>query len=106
MDQMILSIQEATSFQSDMYEIDQGWVTRFCMRVQEATVSMTVHLGSTSISIEDLWNFSPGDVVVLEQGVSQPLLATIEGTPKFMGFGVKSNGMQHFRVESILLPPE
>ncbi len=95
-----------TSFQSDMYEVDQGWVTRFCMRVQEATVSMTVHLGSTSISIEDLWNFSVGDVVVLEQGISNPLLATIEGTPKFMGFGVKSNGMQHFRVETILLPVE
>lgn len=95
-----------TSFQSELYEIDQGWVTRFCTRMQEATVSMTVHLGSTSISIEDLWNFSAGDVVVLEQGVSNPLLATIEGTPKFMGFGVKSNGMQHFRVETILLPSE
>lgn len=95
-----------TSFQSELYEIDQGWVTRFCTRMQEATVSMTVHLGSTSISIEDLWNFSVGDVVVLEQGVSNPLLATIEGTPKFMGFGVKSNGMQHFRVETILMPPE
>ena len=95
-----------TSFQSELYEIDQGWLTRFCARMQEATVSMTVHLGSTSISIEDLWNFSVGDVVVLEQGVSNPLLATIEGTPKFMGFGVKSNGMQHFRVETILLPSE
>ncbi|MFB3136844.1 MAG: flagellar motor switch protein FliM, partial [Nitrospirales bacterium] len=59
-----------TSFQSELYEIDQGWVTRFCTRMQEATVSMTVHLGSTSISIEDLWNFSVGDVVVLEQGAS------------------------------------
>ena len=95
-----------TSFQSDMYEVDQGWVSRFCARVQEATVSMSIELGSTTIAIEDLLNFSAGDVVVLEQAASQPLLASIEGTPKFLGFGVKQNGVQQFRVEKILLPPE
>jgi len=95
-----------TSFQSDLYEIDQGWVARFCSRVQEATVSMTVQLGSTTIAVEDLLNFSAGDVVVLEQASNQPLLASVEGTPKFLGFGVKSNGIQQFRVDRILLPPD
>jgi flagellar motor switch protein FliM len=95
-----------TSFQSDMYEVDQGWVARFCARVQEATVTMNIELGSTTIAIEDLLNFSAGDVVVLEQAASQPLLASIEGTPKFLGFGVKQNGVQQFRVQKILLPPE
>lgn len=95
-----------TSFQSDLYEIDVGWVQRFCARVQEATVTMTVHLGSTSISVEDLLHFSAGDVVVLEQAANLPLLATVEGTPKFLGFGVKNNGIQHFRVDKFLLPPD
>ena len=95
-----------TSFQSDMYEVDQSWVTRFCSRVQEATVTMDVQLGSTTIDIEDLLNFSAGDVVVLEQSASLPLLGSIEGTPKFLGFGVKSNGVQQFRVDQIIMPPE
>ena len=95
-----------TSFQSDLYEVDQGWVSRFCSRVQEATVRMDVELGSTTIALEDLLNFSAGDVVVLEQAASQPLVGSIEGTPKFLGFGVKSNGVQQFRVDRILMPPE
>ncbi len=95
-----------TSFQSDLYEVDQSWVSRFCSRVQEATVRMDVELGSTTIALEDLLNFSAGDVVVLEQAASQPLMGSIEGTPKFLGFGVKSNGVQQFRVDRILMPPE
>lgn len=95
-----------TSFQSDMYEVDQSWVSRFCSRVQEATVTMEIQLGSTTIDIEDLLNFSAGDVVVLEQSASQPLQGSIEGTPKFLGFGVKSNGVQQFRVDQIIMPPE
>jgi flagellar motor switch protein FliM len=95
-----------TSFQSDLYEVDQGWVTRFCSRVQEASVTMSVELGSTTIDVEDLYNFSPGDVVVLEQAAGQPLLGSVEGTPKFLGFGVKLNGIQQYRVEDVVLPPE
>lgn len=95
-----------TSFQSDMYEVDQSWVSRFCSRVQEATVTLEIQLGSTTIDIEDLLNFSAGDVVVLEQAASQPLQGSIEGTPKFLGFGVKSNGVQQFRVDQIIMPPE
>ena len=95
-----------TSFQSDLYEVDQSWVSRFCARVQEANVTMTVKLGATQIAVEDLLNFSVGDVVVLEQSASQPLLAVVEGTPKFFGYGVKLNGIQHFKVDRILMPPD
>lgn len=95
-----------TSFQSDLYEVDHNWASRFCARMQEAPVTMTIQLGSTPILLEDLMNFSVGDVVVLEQPTSQPLLATVEGTPKFFGYGVKLNGLQHFKVDHILMPPE
>ncbi len=95
-----------TSFQSDLYEVDKGWISRFCSRLQEASVTMSVQLGSTTIAIEDLYNFSPGDVVVLEQPTSQPLMACVEGVPKFFGFGVKLNGIQQFRVDRVMLPPE
>lgn len=95
-----------TSFQSDLYEVDQYWISRFCSRLQEASVTMNVELGSTTIDVEDLYNFSPGDVVVLEQPAGQPLMGSVEGTPKFLGFGVKQNGIQQFRVDQVVLPPE
>lgn len=95
-----------TSFQSDLYEVDKGWISRFCSRLQEASVTMSVELGTTTIAVEDLYNFTPGDVVVLEQPASQPLLACVEAVPKFFGYGVKLNGIQQFRVKQVIFPPD
>ena len=92
------------SFQSDFYEVDQGWIRRFSDRLRDTMVTLTVHLGSTQISVEDLMNFSPGDVVVLDQQTSEPLLATVEDTPKFLGYPGVSKASQSFQIGSIILP--
>ena len=94
------------SFQSDFYEVDQSWVQRFSQRLRETSVTMTVHLGSTRISVEDLMNFSSGDVIVLDQATTAPLLATVEGTPKFNGFPGVTKASQSFQVGSLLSPNE
>ena len=94
------------SFQSDFYEVDQGWVQRFSDRLSETSVTLSVHLGSTTISVEDLMNFSAGDVIVLEQPVDVPLVGTIEGVPKFHGFPGMTKASQSFQISSILSPRE
>jgi len=94
------------SFQSDFYEMDHGWMRRFAERIQEATVKLEVKLGSANISVEDLLNFSTGDVVVLDQSTEEPLTATVESTPKILGFPGSNKGAQSFRIESILMPRE
>ncbi len=94
------------SFQSDFYEIDQGWVKRFTDGIRETSVTMSVNLGSTVISLEDLMNFSAGDVIVLEQATDEPLVGTIEGVPKFNGFPGVTRGAQSFQIGSIITSRE
>ncbi len=90
------------SFQSDFYEVDQGWVRRFSEGIRETSVTMSVHLGSTKISVEDLMNFSAGDVIVLEQATDEPLIGTIEGIPKFHGFPGVTKASQSFQISSMI----
>ena len=94
------------SFQSDFYEVDHGWIRRFSERLSETSVEMTVHLGSTMISVEDLMNFSAGDVVVLDQATTEPLMATVEGTQKFGGFPGVTKAAQSFQISSVLDPKD
>ncbi|RMH36123.1 MAG: flagellar motor switch protein FliM [Nitrospirae bacterium] len=94
------------SFQSDFYEMDYGWIRRFADRLRETTVTLTVHLGKAVISVEDLLNFSAGDVVVLDQSTDEPLVATVEGVPKFRGYPGVQKSAQSFRIESMIVLQE
>jgi flagellar motor switch protein FliM len=94
------------SFQSDFHETDLGWLKRFSARLTEAPVKISVCLGQTELSVEELMRFSPGDVIVLNQGTTQPLTATVEGVPKFLGFPGTTKGMQSFQIQDIILGRE
>lgn len=94
------------SFQADFYEVDHGWIKRFSSRLREATVELTVTLGETCISVEELLGFAVGDVIMLDQSTTQPLLGLVEGMPKFLGFPGVSKGAQSFQIQTIILPKE
>ena len=94
------------SFQADFYEVDHGWIKRFSSRLREATVELTVTLGETRISVEELLGFAVGDVIMLDQSTTQPLLGLVEGMPKFLGFPGVCKGAQSFQIQTIILPKE
>jgi flagellar motor switch protein FliM len=94
------------SFQSDFYETDMGWLKRFSARLKEAPVQLSVCLGETELSVEELMRFSVGDVIVLNQCTTQPLTATVEGVPKFLGFPGTTKGMQSFQIQGMILAKE
>jgi flagellar motor switch protein FliM len=94
------------SFQSDFYETDLGWLTRFSSRLKEAPVRLSVCLGETELSVEELMRFSVGDVIVLNQCTTHPLTATVEGVPKFLGFPGTTKGMQSFQIQDMILVME
>jgi flagellar motor switch protein FliM len=94
------------SFQGDSFETDYGWLKRFSARLKEAPVTMSVCLGEKEISVEELMRFSSGDVIVLKQGTTQPLTATVEGVPKFIGSPGTTKGMQSFQIKDIILGRE
>ena len=92
------------SFQADFYEVDHGWISRFSARLREASVGLSVTLGETRISVEELLGFSPGDVVMLDQPVKKPLIGSVEGMPKFLGFPGVSKGSQSFQIAKVIMP--
>jgi flagellar motor switch protein FliM len=94
------------SFQGNSFETDYGWLKRFSARLKEAPVTMSVCLGEKEISVEELMRFSSGDVIVLKQGTTQPLTATVEGVPKFIGSPGTTKGMKSFQIKDIILGRE
>ena len=52
-------------------------------QLAEASVELVVRLAETNISTADLINLKVGDIIATEQDVSQPLVVSVEGKPKF-----------------------
>jgi len=91
------------SFQNDVSGVDHAWIKRFSNRLKNAPVNISVILGETEISVDEFMHFAPGDVITLNKSTTQPLIATVEGMPKFSGFPGTTKGMQSFQIQDILI---
>lgn len=91
-------------FQSDQLEVDTAWINRFIERVREAEVNMSVELGRTMVTGEDIMNLTVGDVIMLTHDVREPLEVKVEGVPKFKVFAGLSRGQKAVRVVSDITP--
>ncbi|MEW5724259.1 MAG: flagellar motor switch protein FliM [Thermodesulfobacteriota bacterium] len=89
-------------FQSDQLEVDHEWINRFIDQVRQATVSLTVELGRARISGKDLVGLKNGDIMMLDQDVSEPLTVFVEGVPKFKGFAGLCRGNKALQVSQEL----
>ncbi len=72
-------------FQGETQEVDRKWVDRFMERIKGAEVEVAVELGRRRIAIRDLLNLKAGDTLLLDREASEPLLANVQGIPKFSG---------------------
>ena len=87
-------------FQSDQLEVDHEWIHRFIDQVRKASVDVRIQLGKATISGGDLMGLKEGHVLMLEQDVNDPLIASVEGVPKFRGFPGVFRGNKAFQVDS------
>lgn len=94
------------SFQNEYIGVDHEWIKRFSNRLKDAPVNITVTLGERELSVDEFMHFAPGDVITLNKSTTQPLIATVEGTPKFSGFPGTTKGMQSFQIQDIMIMPE
>jgi flagellar motor switch protein FliM len=82
---------------SDRVEKDDRW--NVCLReeIEDADVELSTHLGETSITIGQLLNLKPGDI--LNCDFAGKVLVRVEDVPMFRGtFGV-SRGQQAIKLE-------
>lgn len=87
---------------SDQLEQDGSWNARFRDKLQECTLPITVRLGTTTVTVRDVLNFSPGDVVLLDQRPGDPLDCYVEGYHKFQGSPGVYKGNHACRVTKIV----
>ncbi|NLI81077.1 MAG: flagellar motor switch protein FliM [Deltaproteobacteria bacterium] len=82
------------SFQSDQLEVDVEWLARLKRRLHEIQVELLVELGRSTITGRDLMNLEVGDVIMLDQEVSDPLVVRVQGVPKLRAMPGVFKGQQ------------
>lgn len=88
-------------FQSDQLDSDQSWGFPLTNLISVCKVPVMAELGSTKIKIVDLLNLKVGDILLLEKGVTEPLVAKVCGIPKFKGYPGIYKGNQAFQISSL-----
>jgi flagellar motor switch protein FliM len=68
--------------------------------VREMTVDVDVTLGTAELTLYDLAKLRSGDVLMLRQKVSDPLTASVAGTPKFRVWPGAVGGRQAVQVHA------
>jgi flagellar motor switch protein FliM len=71
--------------EGDQPKVGAGWKKSLQERIQETKMEMVVELGIAQMTAERLLRLTVGDVIQLEQDVTQELVAKVEGLPKFKG---------------------
>lgn len=72
--------------------------------VRDMHADVEIRLGSVQLTGPQLAALRVGDVVVLNQRVSEPLQAVIRGEPKFLGWAGRVGNRQAFEIASEILP--
>jgi flagellar motor switch protein FliM len=68
-------------------------------RINPVEVEMSIQLGRTFLSVKELQNLRPGDILVLENNFRDPVVAAVEGIAKYEGYVGRHNDRKVFKVE-------
>lgn len=71
-------------------------------RAREIMVDVIVHLGEVKLHVAELANLQPGDVLVLDQRISEALTATVAGQRLFQGWPGRIGPHQAFQVQTVV----
>lgn len=66
------------------------------------SLTLSVRLGDTRLPVSQLADLQVGDVIVLDQPITRPIIAEIEGEPKFLGFPGRIGSRQSFQVQEVV----
>lgn len=88
----------SVGFQSEQLEVDHIWINRIKEQVMVTNVNVLVQLGQADITLQDLTNMEPGDIIQLEGDATLPLEVLVEGIPKFRGIPGVLKGQRAIRI--------
>ncbi|MDH5667228.1 MAG: flagellar motor switch protein FliM [Nitrospira sp.] len=87
---------------SDQVEQDSSWGVKLKEKLHECRLGVSVRLGTTTVTLRDVLNFAPGDVLVLEQRPGDALDCYIEGYHKFQGSPGVYKGNHACRITKVI----
>jgi len=71
--------------QFDLVAVDPKWSYRLSAELTEAQLELTVEMGNTMITLQELMNLSRGDTIMLDKDCRSELLVKIGGIGKYRG---------------------
>ncbi|HPL62839.1 MAG TPA: flagellar motor switch protein FliM [Syntrophales bacterium] len=93
-------------FQSDTFEVDKVWQTRFKEGLMASKVELQVELGKAEIRAREVVSLQKGDVVILDQFAADPLSVFVQGILKFGGQAGNYKGNQAVRIQELITGKE
>ena len=92
----------SVGFQSEQLEVDFIWINRIKEQIMGTTANLLVKLGGADITVRDLMELEPGDIIQLHSDATLPLDVLVEGLPKFKGIPGLSKGNRAIKITDIL----
>jgi flagellar motor switch protein FliM len=92
----------SVGFQSEQLEVDFIWINRIKEQIMQTTANLFVKLGNADITVRDLLELEPGDIIQLNTDATLPLDVHVEGLPKFKGIPGLSKGNRAIKITDIM----
>ena len=91
----------SVGFQSEQLEVDFIWINRIKEQIMGTTANILVKLGVSDITVRDLLELTPGDIIQLNSDATLPLDVLVEGVPKFKGIPGLSKGNRAIKITDV-----
>ncbi|MBP9707559.1 MAG: flagellar motor switch protein FliM [Oligoflexales bacterium] len=92
----------SVGFQSEQLEVDFIWINRIKEKIMKTLANLHVKLGDADISIRDLTNLEPGDIIMLDRDATVPLEIFVEDVPKFRCIPGTLKGNRAVKITEVL----
>ena len=86
-------------FQGEKLEVDQKWKRYITEKVKELTINLSCVLGKAEITGREVLGIKVGDVMQLDKKMSDPVIVSVEGVPKFMGYPGTFNKRKSIKIK-------
>ncbi len=93
----------SVGFQSEQLEVDFIWINRIKEQIMQTTANVLVKLGEADITMRDLMDLQPGDIIQLNTDATMPLDILVEGIPKFKGIPGLLKGNRALKIVDSLI---
>jgi flagellar motor switch protein FliM len=80
---------------------DEGTARKLEAAVRELPVEVVVGLGSAELTLAQLAALRPGDLLILDQRVTEPLACALDGQTKFRGWPGRVGGRQAVSITAL-----